>query len=214
MWLSDLLKELKNFDWNNLSDLDTIGVWPGVVKFVLMVVLFVVCLGAGFYFDIRNLQSELDRWVQEEGTLRVEFEQKAFMAANLEEYKEQTVIMEEEFSELLRQLPSQTEVPDLVDDVTETGLGSGLTFSRIELQPEIAQEFYIEQPIQIEVVGNYHDFGTFVSGVAALDRIVTLHDFEILARNNRSAIGMTIQAKTYRYRTEGEQSAFDESSAQ
>ena len=214
MWFSDLLKELKNFDWNNLSDLDTIGVWPGVVKFVLMVVLFVVCLAAGFYFDIRNLQTELDNWTAEEGTLRIEFEQKAFMAANLEEYKEQTVIMEEEFSELLRQLPSQTEVPDLVDDVTETGLGSGLSFSRIELQPEVAQEFYIEQPIEVVVTGNYHDFGTFVSGVAALPRIVTLHDFEILARNNRSAINMTIQAKTYRYRTEDEQSAFEESSAQ
>lgn len=208
MALSDLGKELKNFDWNNLSDLETIGVWPGVVKFVIMVFVLVVCLGAGFYFDINKLQGELERFEQEEGTLRLQFEQKAFMAANLEEYKEQTIAMEEEFSELLRQLPSQTEVPDLVDDVTETGLGSGLTFSRIELEPEAAQEFYIEQPIQVEVVGNFHDFGTFVSGVAALPRIVTLHDFAITARNNRSALSMTIKAKTYRYRTEDEQSAF------
>jgi type IV pilus assembly protein PilO len=213
MALSDLGKELKSFDWNNLSDLETIGVWPGVVKFVIWIFVFVVCLAAGAYFDIRNLQSELDRWQQEEGMLRIEFEQKAFQAANLEEYKAQTIAMEGEFSELLRQLPSQTEVPDLVDDVTETGLGSGLTFARIELEPEVAQEFYIEQPIQVEVVGNYHDFGTFVSGVASLPRIVTLHDFTIRARNNRSALSMTIKAKTYRYSTEDEQNAFADTPA-
>ena len=99
-------------------------------------------------------------------------------------------------------------MPDLVDDVTETGLGSGLSFSQIELEPEVAQEFYIEQPIQVEVTGNYHDFGTFVSGVASLPRIVTLHDFEITTSDNRTALSMTIKAKTYRYRTEDEQNAF------
>ncbi|MCB1649848.1 MAG: type 4a pilus biogenesis protein PilO [Pseudomonadales bacterium] len=199
-----LIRELQSFDWNNLGDIESIGVWPGVVKMVIAVALFVVCLGAGFWFDIRSLQAELTRWQTEESTLRSELEQKSVLAANLEEYKAQTVQMEEEFAELLRQLPSQTEVPDLVDDVTETGLGSSLTFSRIELDPEVAQEFYIEQPIQIEVLGNYHDFGTFVSGVAALPRIVTLHDFAIEAVNNRSALQMTITAKTYRYRTEVE----------
>lgn len=208
MVLSDLSKELKNFDWNNLSDFETIGVWPGVVKFVITVFVFVLCIGAGFYFDIRNLQTELEGFEREESTLRVQFEQKAFMAANLDEYKEQILAMEQGFSELLRQLPSQTEVPDLVDDVTETGLGSGLSFSQIELEPEVAQEFYIEQPIQVEVTGNYHDFGTFVSGVASLPRIVTLHDFEITTSDNRTALSMTIKAKTYRYRTEDEQNAF------
>lgn len=207
MALTDLKKELQSFDWNNLSDIESIGIWPGVVKIIIAVTLFVLCLGAGFWFDIRNLQAELSRWQQEESTLRVEFEQKAVMASNLEEYKEQTVAMEEAFSELLRQLPSQTEVPDLVDDITETGLGASLTFSRIELESEAAQEFYIEQPIQVEVLGNYHDFGTFVSGVASLPRIVTLHDFSIIPVNNRNALQMTITAKTYRYRTEGELNA-------
>ena len=200
---STLLKELQSFDWNNLSDIESIGVWPGVVKMLIALVLFVLCLAAGFWFDIRTLQTALTRWQAEESTLRIEFEQKAVMAANLEEYKAQTIAMEEEFSELLSQLPSQTEVPDLVDDITETGLGSSLTFSRIELDSEVAQEFYIEQPIQVEVLGNYHDFGTFVSGVASLPRIVTLHDFSIIPVNNRSALQMTITAKTYRYRTEG-----------
>ncbi len=204
MSLNELRKELQSFDWNNLSDIESIGVWPGIVKIIIALTLFVVCIGAGFWFDIRNLQAELTRWQEEESTLRVSFEQKAVMAANLEEYKEQTVQMEEAFSELLRQLPSQTEVPDLVDDITETGLGSSLAFSRIELDSEVAQEFYIEQPILVEVLGNYHDFGTFVSGVASLPRIVTLHDFSIIPVNNRSALQMTITAKTYRYRTEGE----------
>ncbi len=207
MALTDLKKELQSFDWNNLSDIESIGIWPGIVKVIIAVALFVLCLAAGFWFDIRNLQAELTRWQVEESTLRVEFEGKAVMASNLEEYKEQTVAMEEAFSELLRQLPSQTEVPDLVDDITETGLGSSLAFSRIELDAELAQEFYIEQPIQVEVLGNYHDFGTFVSGVASLPRIVTLHDFSIIPVNNRNALQMTITAKTYRYRTEGELNA-------
>lgn len=204
MALTDLKKELQSFDWNNLSDIESIGIWPGVVKFIIAVTIFVLCLGAGFWFDIRNQQAELSRWQGEETTLRAELEQKAVMASNLEEYREQTVAMEEAFSELLRQLPSQTEVPDLVDDITETGLGSSLAFSRIELDAEVAQEFYIEQPIQVEVLGNYHDFGTFVSGVASLPRIVTLHDFSIIPVNNRNALQLTITAKTYRYRTEGE----------
>jgi type IV pilus assembly protein PilO len=204
MSLTNLKKELQGFDWNSLSDIETIGVWPGVVKFVLAAALFVLCLGAGYWFDIRNLQAALSRLEAEETTLRVEFEQKAVLAANLDDYKAQTVEMEEAFAELLRQLPSQTEVPDLVDDITETGLGSSLSFSRIELDSEIAQEFYIEQPIQVEVLGNYHDFGTFVSGVASLPRIVTLHDFAISSVNNRSALVMSITAKTYRYRGEDE----------
>ncbi len=207
MSLPALIKELQSFDWNNLSDIETIGVWPGVVKFVLAAVLFVVCVAGGFWFDIRNLQAELGRWEAEETTLRSEFEQKAVLAANLEEYKAQTVEMENAFSELLRQLPSQTEVPDLVDDVTETGLGASLNFARIELDEEVELEFYIEQPIQVEVVGSYHDFGTFVSGVASLPRIVTLHDFEITAPETRSPLTMSILAKTYRYRTEEEQAA-------
>ena len=135
----------------------------------------------------------------EEINLRVEFEQKAFLAANLEEYRAQTLTMEESFTELLSQLPSETEVPGLVDDVTNTGVGSGLEFANLVLPPEEIQEFYIEIPINLDVVGDYHDFGTFVSGVASLDRIVTLHDFTIRARDD-SFLDMTIVARTYRYK--------------
>ncbi len=204
MAMQNMMKELKAFDWSNLSDIETIGVWPSPVKLLIVAFAFVFCLGLGFWFDVRNLQALLQSRQADEVRLSVEFEQKAFMAANLEDYKQQIVDMEEAFSELLRQLPSQTEVPDLVDDITARGLGSGLAFSRIELDPEASQEFYIEQPIQVEVTGNYHDFGTFVSGVASLPRIVTLHDFTIAAGPNRSVLGMTITAKTYRYRAEEE----------
>jgi type IV pilus assembly protein PilO len=204
MALQDQINELKAFDWSNLGDVDTIGVWPTPVKGVLAALAFALTLGAGFWFDIKDLQATLQARNAEETRLKFEFEQKAFMAANLEEYKEQVQEMEVAFAELLRQLPGQTEVPDLVDDITARGSGSGLAFAHIELDPEVAQEFYVEQPIQVEVLGNYHDFATFVSGVASLPRIVTLHDFEIEAGANRSLLKMLITAKTYRYRSEGE----------
>ena len=192
-------KDLQNFDWNDLQDLDTMGVWPAPVKALIVIVIFSSCLAAGYFFHIQNLQSSLQTATAEEVTVRAEFEAKAFLASNLEEYRAQTVEMEDSFTELLRQLPSRTEVPGLVDDVTATGEGSGLEISNIVLAPEAVEEFYIELPIDIDVVGDYHDFGTFVSGVASLDRIVTLHDFTIKARGD-SFLDMSIVAKTYRYR--------------
>lgn len=198
--LQGMVRELRDFDWNNLGDIETIGVWPGPVKAVIVLVVFLLCLGAGYWFDVRQLQDQLTVAARQETQLLGEYEQKASMAANLEAYREQTVQMEEAFAELLRQLPGQTEVPDLVDDITETGLGSGLAFSRIELADEVAHEFYIEQPIQLEVSGGYHEFGAFISGVASLPRIVTLHDFTIDAGNDRSSLTMQITARTYRYR--------------
>src|SRR5690606_35583466 len=129
------------------------------------------------------------------------------LAANLEAYKEQMKEMEISFGALLRQLPSDTEVPGLLEDITRTGLGSGLEFQEIKLLPEVAQQFYIELPIQISVVGNYHDFATFVSGAASLPRIVTLHDFQIVQNDRTSVAGgklkMDILAKTYRYNDQG-----------
>lgn len=195
----NIVKDLQNFDWNDLQDVDTIGVWPAPVKAIIILIIFIGCVAAGYFLHIQNLQTELQNVVGAETNLRIEFEQKAFLAANLEEYRAQTVQMEESFTELLRQLPSQTEVPGLVDDVTDTGLGSGLQFATINLEPEAIQEFYIELPMDIEVVGDYHDFGTFVSGVASLDRIVTLHDFAIRARAD-SFLDMNIVARTYRYK--------------
>lgn len=193
------LDDLRNFDLADLTDLDSVGIWPTPVKFVIAMFLVVGCLAAGYFLHVQKLQQQLQRQQAEETSLRTSFEQKAFMAANLEEYRAQTVEMEEAFAELLRQLPSETEVPGLVDDVTDTGLGSGLEFANIELSDEVVQEIYIELPIEIDVIGNYHDFATFVSGVAALPRIVTLHDFQI-ERKDDVFLTMSITAKTYRYK--------------
>ena len=203
-YMKTWLGELKSFDVNDLSDIDTIGIWPGPVKALIVVIIFSGCLAAGWFLHVQKLQQELQREIANESTVRIEFEQKAFLATNLEEYQAQTVEMEESFAELLLQLPSQTEVPGLVDDITNVGLGSGLEFSNIQLADEVAQEFYIELPINVDVQGNYHDFGAFVSGVASLDRIVTLHDFSI-ASSSKTFLSMSIVAKTYRYRSEVEQ---------
>lgn len=197
--IKNITDDLRNFDWNDLQDVDTIGIWPAPVKVIITLVIIIGCLAGGYFFHIQNLQAELQAVAGEEGSLRIEFEQKAFLAANLEEYRAQTVQMEESFTELLRQLPSVTEVPGLVDDVTTTGEGSGLEFSNLVLPSEEIQEFYIEIPMNLDVVGDFHDFGTFVSGVASLDRIVTLHDFSISARND-NFLDMSIVARTYRYK--------------
>lgn len=198
-FIETLVTDLQNFDWSDLQDLDTMGVWPAPVKAIIVTVLVSGCLTAGYFLHIQNLQSELAAAAAEEITISAEFEEKAILASNLEEYRAQTFEMEESFTELLQQLPSATEVPGLVDDVTDTGEGSGLDIFNIVLEPEVFQEFYIELPIDIDVIGDYHDFGTFVSGLASLDRIVTLHDFTIKARTD-SYLDMSIVAKTYRYR--------------
>ena len=197
--IQNISNDLRNFDWNDLQDVDTIGIWPTPVKFIIIFVIFAACMAGGYFLHVQNLQTELQGVSGEEGNLRIEFEQKAFLASNLEEYRAQTVQMEEQFTELLRQLPSVTEVAGLLEDVTETGLGSGLDFDELVFPDEQIQEFYIEIPINLNVVGDYHDFGTFVSSVASLDRIVTLHDFSIQLRDD-SFLDMSIVARTYRYK--------------
>ncbi len=198
-FVNKIIDDLREFDWNDLQDLETIGFWPAAVKVIITMIIFGSCNAGGYFFHIQNLQIELAAVTGEEVNLRIEVEQKAFLAANLEEYRAQTLTMEESFTELLRQLPSETEVPGLVDDVTNTGVGSGLEFANLVLPPEEIQEFYIQIPINLDVIGGYHDFGIFVSGVASLDRIVTLHDFTIKARDD-SFLDMTIVARTYRYK--------------
>ena len=197
--IKNITNDLRSFDWNDLRDADTVGIWPAPVKVVITLSVIMGCLAGSYFFHIENLQARLQEVVSEEANLRIEFERTAFLATNLEAYRAQTVQMEESFTELLRQLPSETEVPGLVEDVTETGVGSGLEFTNLDLPEEEVQEFYIEIPLNLEVVGDYHDFGTFVSGVANLDRIVTLHDFSISARAD-SFLNMSIVARTYRYK--------------
>lgn len=204
MSFAESIASLKKIELSEL-DLNNLGAWPGVVKFIACVLLLVVSVVLGYNFYLKDLQAELDQRRSEEQVLRDQFAAKAFQAANLDAYKLQMREMEESFGTLLRQLPSDTEVPGLLEDITRTGLGSGLEFEEIKLQPEVARQFYVELPIQISVVGGYHDLATFVSGVASLPRIVTLHDFEIELANadSFSKLQLKIIAKTYRYNDEG-----------
>ncbi|MCQ4286824.1 type 4a pilus biogenesis protein PilO [Pseudomonas stutzeri] len=204
MSLASSLESLRSIDLADL-DMNNLGSWPAAAKVIAAILLMVLLLGGGYYFHLSDLQAGLDQQRAQEETLKQQFSSKAFQAANLEAYKAQMVEMEASFGALLRQLPSDTEVPGLLEDITHTGLGSGLEFEEIKLQPEVTQQFYIELPIQIKVVGGYHDLATFVSGVASLPRIVTLHDFAIkpLSKDSSSKLHMSILAKTYRYNDKG-----------
>ncbi|MGG5871165.1 type 4a pilus biogenesis protein PilO [Pseudomonas peli] len=200
MSLNDSLESLRQIDLSDL-DFNNVGSWPAAVKFITGVLLLVAVIALGYNFHLKDLQVQLEAKQTDEVSLKEQFSSKAFQAANLDAYKEQMQEMEVSFGALLKQLPSDTEVPGLLEDITRTGLGSGLEFEEIKLLPEAAQQFYIELPIQITVVGAYHDLATFVSGVASLPRIVTLHDFDLISAGDdaSSKLRMSILAKTYRY---------------
>ncbi len=157
-------------------------------------------LAVGYFYVIADLRKELAAAEVKEIQLKSEFEKKAFKAAKLEPLKKQMAEMEESFGILLGQLPADTEVPGLLEDMTEKAIDNGLEISSIKLQPERAQEFYIELPIAIEVEGTYHDLAAFVSGIASLPRIVTLHDYKIKSSKDLASQQMSITAKTYRYK--------------
>ena len=200
MSFADQMESLKKFDVNDL-DFNNAGSWPAAIKAIVLLLVFGLILGGGYWFMIKDQYAALDRVEAEEATLKQQYEAKAFQVANLEAYRQQMEEMEESFGALLKQLPKDTEVPGLLEDITNTGLGTGLAINSIALKPEVTREFYVELPIDISVRGTYHDLASFVSGVAALPRIVTLHDFNIKP-NGKSDAGelvMAISAKTYRY---------------
>ena len=202
MAFEDTMRSLSDFDINDL-DFDNVGSWPFPIKLLIWVVLLVAVLAAGYYYHIEGLQQQLVKYEKAEGKLKKEFEKKAFQAANLDAYREQMKEMEESFGALVSQLPSDTEVPGLLEDITNKGLLNGLSIHSIDLKSERAREFYVELPIAISASGSYHDLGAFISGMASLPRIVTLHDFNIaLSGGNANKLKMSLTAKTYRYRDE------------
>ncbi len=200
MSFMDKLRDLNNLDLSEI-DLDSIGVWPLPGRIAVLVVLVILVLAGSWYLSIKDLGARLERAQTTEQELRREFETKAHQAANLDAYREQVAELEKTFEALLAQLPSDTEVPGLLDDITEIGRGSSLTIQSIELQPERTDEYYIELPIKIVATGGYHDFGAFVSGVASLPRIVTLHDYNVRALPG-GLLNLEIDAKTYRYKAQ------------
>src|SRR5690606_27931709 len=204
MSLAQSLEGLRKIDLAEL-DLNNLGSWPAPVKAGAAVLLFALTLFLGYQFHLKDLQGRLEQQRSQEVTLKEQFSNKAFQAANLETLRAQLVQMEETFGAMLRRLPSDTEVPGLLEDITRTGLGSGLECEESKLQPEVVQQFYIELPIKIGVVRGYHDLATFGSGVASVPRIVTLHDYEIkpLQDGRASKLRMAITARTYRYNDKG-----------
>lgn len=204
MALQDTLDQLNDFDINDV-DWTRMGVWPVAGKIFFCVLLLSIVIAASYFLFVKDLNLEHKRISNEEKTLKESFQGKAFKSANLEAYREQMTEMEKSFGALIRQLPSDTEVPGLIEDIDEKGITSGLQITSIDLQPEEKAEFYIELPISINVTGTYHDMGSFVSGVAGMPRIVTLHDYQIKRREDGDLLDMTILAKTYRYKDQDEE---------
>jgi type IV pilus assembly protein PilO len=210
MSLQDNLQKIQN-DFSNL-DPENMGSWPLPVKIVCWVLTVVIVVILSYQFVLSEQADVLNQEVQKEQSLRTSFEGKVLDAANLEAYRAQMKEMKESFDALVLQLPKDTEVPGLLDDISNTGQTSGLNIESVKLLPEKKAEFYVELPIDIQVSGGYHDFATFASGIAGLPRIVTLHDFVIAPAGsgsvankansdvrNSEKLTMTITAKTYRY---------------
>ena len=193
---------MADFDINDL-DLSNIGSWPLAIKGVLIAVVAVGVLALGYFVDIQAQQEDLDRVTIEEKRLKEDFEIKQAKAANLDAYKAQMVEMEDSFGAMIRQLPSKTEVEDLLVDISQTGLASGIEFQLFKPLKEKHIEFYAELPITLKMTGTYHQFGEFVSGIAALPRIVTLENISITG-GKKGDLTMDVTAKTYRYLDESE----------
>lgn len=193
-----------NIEWNEL-EVNDIGAWPMAAKVLVLAIVFVLIIFLGYWLDTKSQLAVLNAAENEELTLRQTFETKQQKTANLAVYKEQMIMMKASFGALLRQLPEKTEVPGLLEDISHQGLAAGLEFRTIRLLPEKEIDFYVELPIEISVVGNYHQLGEFVSNVASLPRIVTLHDFVIKPLSPETggeSLIMNITAKTYRYTAE------------
>ncbi len=186
----------------DISELEyqNIGLWPILFKALLCAAVFVLIVVLGYFFHVKDLYLNLESVATKEVALRKTYQEKAFEAANLEAYRQQMVEVEESFGTLLAQLPGDTEVPGLLEDITEIGYGSSLEIKTISLQPEQSEEFYVELPIKIVAEGGYHDVGTFVSGVAGLPRIVTLHNYSMKANKEGNRLVFEVDAKTYRYK--------------
>jgi type IV pilus assembly protein PilO len=193
----NFLDQLRNLDMND------IGRWPLSIRILFVALFFSVVSAAGFYFfAYKSKMPLLERAQREEQALRTDFETKQRKAANFTAYREQLAEIESSFGTMLRQLPGRTEIPNLLVDISQTGLASGLEEKLFQPMDEEQREFYAEKPIKIRLTGSYHEFGLFVSEIAALPRIVTLHDIEISREDGGDdfdRLVLDVVAKTYRY---------------
>ena len=192
----NLIEELQSLDVND------IGRWPLAFRAAVIVLVFVAVTFAGIWFTIvKDKAPVLQRAEAEEQELRVTFENKQRKAANYDAYKTQLAQIEQSFGTMLRQLPGETEIPSLIVDISQTGLAAGLQEKLFQPQAEVPKDFYAEKPIKIQLSGGYHEMANFVSGIAALPRIVTLHDINITPEQQGSfdSLSLEVTAKTYRY---------------
>ena len=195
---------LKELDFNNM------GAWPQQAKIGFCVIIGLVIVGLAWYLFVQDKRVELASLERQEADLRNEFETKQGRAANLEPLKQQLAQMEVMLQQMLRQLPSKNEMPDLIVDVSQTALASGINNELFQPGPETQLEFYAEKPISLRMVGTYHQFGAFVSGVASLPRVVimTMHDIQLKPRSaGDTTLVLEGTVKTYRYLDEDEEVA-------
>jgi len=194
---SEVFEKIQNFDAN---DLKNIGSAPKPVKIIALVLIFITVLSLGYFLKITKLNDQLDRLIAKEKTLRQTYDAKQATAVNLEAYTQQLDDMRKSFGTLLRQLPDKTEIESLLTDISQTGIAAGLEIEFFKPDRLISKEFYSEYPIKLKVSGRYHQFANFISGVAALPRIVTLQDIKIAAEAKDSVkMVMDLTVVTYQY---------------
>jgi type IV pilus assembly protein PilO len=202
---------MRNINLNELT-LDNLDQWPQPIKMALVLIVSILLMGLGYWLVIKSNVEQYEHLKEDEVTLRRDFEKKQHEASQLQAYRHQMVMMEERFGAMLKQLPTQNEMPGLLEELSKTGIASGLTFQYFTPMPETQHDFYIELPIKIAVIGNYHQIAIFLSRVAQMGRIVTLHDF-MIGRSLSGDAGqqkdesgdrlmMEMTAKIYRYRTQ------------
>ena len=208
--------DLRNLDRNN------IGGWPKSIKTFFSVLIISVILLGGWWFKIRDQQADLEQKQKQEETLKKDFATKQQKVVNLPAYRKQLEDMKEMLRTMLRQLPSKTEMPDLLVDISQTALAAGIVVDLFQPGAEVIKEFYAEKPIQLKMLGTYHQFGTFISGVASLPRVVilTMHDISLKPRDAKgriagnSALELSGTVKTYRYLDEEETAAQEKKAAE
>lgn len=201
------LSKLNEIDLSNIdvNDIKKIGSAPKAVKAIIIVLICLIVLGAGLFFDTKKQLEELEKKEKQEASLRETFDEKQSKAANLEAYSQQLDEMKKSFGALLRQLPNKTEIESLLTDISQTGIASGLEIDYFKPEGLAPKEFYAEFPIKLRVTGRYHQFGQFVSGVAALPRIVTMRNIGIKkAKDSAVLLEMEVTAVTYQYLDEEE----------
>ncbi|WP_086930316.1 type 4a pilus biogenesis protein PilO [Agarilytica rhodophyticola] len=202
--LNKYIEQLQNFDVNDI-DWERIGVWPLPARIFVCLLACGAILFACHFFIVKDKNTVLEAAKSKETQLRRSFESKAYEAANLDRYRQQMEEMSGTLNVLVSRLPSNIEVPGLLEDIDDKAVEARLDIEGIKPEKEIQTEFHIELPIKINVTGGYHEFGAFVSGIAGMPRIVTLHDFSIKRdRDQGSSLNMEIIAKTYRYKSQEE----------